>query len=110
MGDYLELRRITEDTGGYLYKLAKESYDDIYNNDQMKFIYEKLCIIMKTLKKCFEIGFLALFWLTIPPVIIGYLLECIVVIPITLGNETPLMPIAQCWALGLVFLKYGLEV
>lgn len=36
MGDYLELRRITEDTGGYLYKLAKESYDDIYNNIMSK--------------------------------------------------------------------------
>ena len=33
---YIELRRITEDTGGYLYKLANESYNDIYNNIMSK--------------------------------------------------------------------------
>lgn len=36
LADYIELRRLTKETGGYLYKLALDSYNDIYNNIMSK--------------------------------------------------------------------------
>lgn len=36
MKDYIELRRLTPENGGYRYKLAKQSYEDIYNNAMSK--------------------------------------------------------------------------
>jgi len=49
---------------------------------------------------------LAVIWLGLPPLLIGCLLEAVIVVPLrTPLNETPVYPIAQCWALGLIFLK-----
>ncbi len=36
MKDYIQLSKLTSQNGGYKYKLAKESYDDIYNNIMAK--------------------------------------------------------------------------
>lgn len=36
MKDYIELRKLTKENGGYIYDLAVESYDDIYNNTMSK--------------------------------------------------------------------------
>ena len=49
---------------------------------------------------------LSAIWLTIPPILLGTLLESLIVIPIrTPLSETPIYPWVQVWALGLVFLK-----
>lgn len=53
-----------------------------------------------------KVSFLATIWLTVPPLMLGTLLESLVVIPIrTPLRETPVYPWVQVWALGLVFLK-----
>ena len=53
-----------------------------------------------------KVTLLAAVWLTIPPLLLGTLLESLVVIPIrTPLRETPMYPWIQVWALGLVFLK-----
>ena len=36
LADYLALIRLTPEKHGYMYELAKESYDDIYNNIMSK--------------------------------------------------------------------------
>lgn len=36
MAEYIELRKLNEKNGGYLYKLAVQSYEDIYNNTMSK--------------------------------------------------------------------------
>jgi hypothetical protein len=50
--------------------------------------------------------FLTTLWLSLPPLLIGFLLEAVIVVPFrTPFNETPVYVAAQCWAVGVVFLK-----
>jgi len=49
---------------------------------------------------------LASVWLTLPPLLLGVLLEAVLVVPVRTGfTETPRYPLVQCWAVGLVLLK-----
>ena len=45
-------------------------------------------------------------WLVLPPLLIGYIIEAVLIVPFrTSLHETPIYPLTQCWALGLIFLK-----
>jgi hypothetical protein len=62
--------------------------------------------VAKWLLIALKVVILGSFWLTVPPLLIGILVESMVIIPLrTPLQETPVYPWIQCWALGLVFLK-----
>jgi len=49
-------------------------------------------------------------WLSIPPVLLGFLVEALFLIPVrTPIQETPQYPFLQCWAIGLIILKVWLR-
>ena len=73
-------------------------------------VHNNVVSILGVLGKWMVIGVKVLvlgsIWLVVIPLMIGVIFESVAVIPLRVAaQETPVYPLMQCWALGLVFLK-----
>lgn len=57
-----------------------------------------------------RISLASLLWITLPPMLVGYCFEMMVILPFRLSAaETPIFPFLQAWALGLIMLKLAVR-
>jgi hypothetical protein len=62
--------------------------------------------MFKWLGKAISIFTLACIWMIVPPYLIGFLFQAVVLNPIQLHlDETPRYALLPCWSFGLVLLK-----
>lgn len=79
----------------------------IYNDIMVDANLKKLLLVMaKWLSIIAKVVLVGAAWLIVPPMLVGYLIEALVVIPFrTTVHETPHYQFLQCWAIGLIVLK-----
>lgn len=65
-----------------------------------------LFVVVKWIGIITKVVLVGALWLIVPPMLVGYLIEALAVIPFrTTVHETAHYPFLQCWAIGLILLK-----
>ena len=78
-------------------------YNDIMGDFNAKRV---LMIVLKWCGIVLKVAAVGLLWLLVPPMLLGYLIEALMVVPVRVSiNETPTYPFWQSWAIGLIALK-----
>ena len=73
------------------------------SNADLVLFHRSISKMLNTVGKVVLLGSL---WLTVIPLLAGLLFELVFLVPaLTQWNETPMYPLLQSWAMGLVFLK-----
>ena len=83
--------------------IARYIINDVAGNINARSL---LTVIMKWTSIALKVLILGSIWMTVIPLLVGLLFEAVAVVPLRVNeNESPMYPVMQSWALGLVFLK-----